>query len=393
MAIRRLNHEGSLSQLPSGSWRAQITLDGRRIGKSFKKQAQARDWLREMANQKAGGLNIDAYNTTVSKIVDLWYKTKTKLRPNTRALYERTIRLHLKPLLGARKLADLTPLIIQDAYNKFIVKKPKQRTLEIMHSDILRPALDYALKYSIITRNPAELVDLPQVPTTTNDEDTDLQVWNETQVSSFMVVVAGHRNENLYRLALTTGMRIGEICGLQWTDVDWLDSTIRVQRQVTRHPSGRGWSFAAPKTKNARRLIKIGPNLLDALRRQQDLITLARKIAKARWSENDLVFPSTVGNPQHPDIVRPQFQRLSAAAGNPIIRIHDMRHTAATIMLHNGIPLIQVSTILGHAKPSITLDLYGHYLPPGEDAVLLMDNVTSPTPIDVPIKTPVAIRR
>ncbi len=400
MSPRRLNHEGSLSQLPSGSWRAQITLNGKRIGKTFPRQRAARDWLHQMYQLKQDGHTYDAHTTTLSTLLTAWLNTRApSLRPNTLDQYTRTIRLYITPTLGHLKLADLTPALLQTTYDAHLAKLQRaghtSRPLHIAHT-ILHQVLDHATRLGLLTRNPADSILIPQIAQIT-PEATTLHVWTETQVTHFLAslpsflplphysdngggregVVGTARNTHLYHLALATGARRGEILGLQWTDIDWLHSTLTIARQVTELPDG-GWTYQTPKTRAGRRTIQIGPGVLAALRAQQHLVDLLRQLAGDRWQENNLIFPNTLGKPQNGYNLSKEFHQLSLAAHLPPIRFHDLRHTAASLMLSHGIPLIEVSHTLGHSLPSITLDIYAHYIPQDQTAsAALMDQLTT----------------
>ena len=182
-----------------------------------------------------------------------------------------------------------------------------------------------------------------------------MQVWNDSQVSLFLVSAESSNYKALYHIAITTGMRQGEIIGLQWSDLDWNRGTIQIQRQVQR-VRGQGWSFLEPKTRKGRRKIILGEGTLYALRTHREQQRIKIEVAGERWQRHDLIFPNSIGNPIDPSHLRLDFNRLKVDAGLPKIRFHDLRHTAASLMLNNGVPPIVVSRILGHSKPSNTLD-------------------------------------
>jgi integrase len=199
-----------------------------------------------------------------------------------------------------------------------------------------------------------------------------MKVLDEGQVSQFLISILGHRWEALFYLAIATGMRRGELLGLKWEDIDWLKQTVKVARQI--RPGGQ--SFQPLKTRFSRRTIMIGAKTIQVLRdhyeRQQDI----RKAAGRKWVENDLVFTNTHGGPLCANHMTQVFQELLEACGLPKIRFHDLRHTAASLMLNNGIPPIVVSRRLGHSKASTTLDVYGHLLDGMQnEAASLMDDL------------------
>jgi len=164
-------------------------------------------------------------------------------------------------------------------------------------------------------------------------------------------------------------------------DIDWERKTLQVQRQALRHKGG-GYEFTKPKSKSGIRTIILGDKMLEILREHKTDQWERRKRAGENWVELDLIFPSRIGTPVVSSNLRRSFRKLLAESGLPKIRFHDLRHTAASLMLNYGIPVIIVSRRLGHAKPSITLDVYGHLIPSKqEEAAALMDELL--TPIDV----------
>jgi integrase len=159
-----------------------------------------------------------------------------------------------------------------------------------------------------------------------------------------------------------------------------------VQRQL-QDVRGMGSFFQEPKTSSGRRTLQLGEGTIQALREHREFQKLQKECAGQHWQENDLIFPSKIGTPMNPSNLRLDFNRMLERAGVPRVRFHDLRHTAASLMLNNGIPVIVVSKILGHAKPSITLDIYGHlYNEMQGDAARLMDNLVSPIKINLPGK-------
>jgi len=211
-----------------------------------------------------------------------------------------------------------------------------------------------------------------------------MQVWNESQVSVFLIAAESSNHRAFYHVAITTGMRQAEIFGLWWSDIDWVRGTIQIQRQVQR-VLGKGWCYLEPKTRNGRRKIILGEGTLHALRSHRERLHVAIQVAGERWQNHGLIFPNSGGNPMDPSNLRLDFYRLSSEAGLPKIRFHDLRHTAASLMLNNRVPPIVVSRILGHAKPSITLDLYGHlYHEMQGEAAEIMVQLVTPIKVDLP---------
>jgi integrase len=164
---------------------------------------------------------------------------------------------------------------------------------------------------------------------------------------------------------------------------NWNKGTIRVQRQAQR-VTGRGIVFFPPKTKAGRRTIQLGEQTLQILRKHLNRQQLERAFTGERWQDLDLIFPTTIGTIQGPSDLLKKFKKMLKKAGLEVIRFHDLRHTAASLMLNNGVPGLVVSKILGHSKPSTTLDIYGHLIPiMQEDAANIMDELVTPIPIEM----------
>jgi integrase len=198
-----------------------------------------------------------------------------------------------------------------------------------------------------------------------------------------LLVARGDRNEVLYHLAVVTGMRQSELLALKWSDLDWQKQTLRIQRQLKRGDHQNGY-FTAPKTKAGKRTISLGAITITQLRKHYERQRLERLAANEGWKENDLIFPSTIGTPIDQHNLLKAFKRLVHIAGLPEIRFHDLRHTAASLMLNHGIPAIVVARRLGHSKVSITLDTYGHLMPEMQnEAAELMDELVTPVAIDL----------
>lgn len=370
MAKRRGNQEGTVYQRSSGVWLAQVTLQGRRLSKSFSTQKDCRLWIKKMRDQIDSGLSFSGARMTFGGYLQSWLENaKGSIRPKTFEQYEGIVRNHLTPALGAIRLNELQPSHIQRFYGQMIEHGQSPRTLQLIHSVIHR-ALVIAQRQGLIGRNPAQVVEPPRY------SKGEMQVFTDTQARQLLITARGLRNEVLYHLAVTTGMRQSELLGLKWKDIDWAACVIHVRRQ-TQRIRGKGISFSEPKTRSGNRLIQFGSETLRKLSAQRKRQDIERQVKG--WQENDLINPSVIGTPLDQRNLLREFKDLLKAAGLPEIRFHDLRHTAATLMLLNGIPLLVVSRRLGHAKPSITLDIYGHALPGMQnEAAALMDELVTP---------------
>jgi integrase len=370
---KRAHGTGSIYQLPNGTWRALVTVEGRRISHTAKTKKAAAAWARKITSQVAQGLTYKGTQTPLGEFMDEWLAIKaTKLRPASMEQYRRLARLYIKPGLGQLVLKDINAARIQAFYSSLQTDGTGKRTIEIVHS-VLHGCLKHAHRLGLISQNWASLVEVPR------PKKREMQVWSESQVSQFLATAP---DQIFYRLAFATGMRRGELIGLQWLDLDWQASTVRISRQVY-PPAGGGFIFQEPKTARARRTIRLGPGLLQGLHTHfnQDL-PRAKALAGERWQFNDLIFPSSVGTPRNGYNVSKEFKRLIKQAGLPPIRFHDIRHTAARIMLLHGEPPVRVAAILGQSV-AVLLDTYTHYIPDDQEkAAALMDQITTPVAVE-----------
>ena len=229
----------------------------------------------------------------------------------------------------------------------------------------------------LIQRNPALAVKPPRY------EIPEMKFFNEEQVNRFLSVAHGDRYDALYHLELATGLRQSEILGLRWKDLDWDKRSLVVLHQLKREFK-EGDYFSQTKTKSGRRIIILGKRTLEKLRNHWSNQLEEKRFAGDHWKENDLIFTSTIGTPINQSNLYKSFKNLLKKSELPDIRFHDLRHTAATLMLNHGVPAIIVSRRLGHSKVSVTLDIYGHLIPEMQnEAAELIDDLI--TPIEVSI--------
>lgn len=377
MAKRRGFGEGSIFEEPSGNFRAQVSLNGKRIGKTFTTREECKIWIRQILNLKDQGLTHSTSRITVEEYLSRWIKAYTpNLRSTTGSEYARYVHQYIIPALGTIKLRDLKPTRINTFYVDLRGHSVGDRTRKFIHQ-VLHVALNSAVKEGLLSQNPASGAIAPRY------EHEEMKILDESQVSQFLMAAEGNRLRTLYLFAVKTGMRQAELMGLKWEDIDWTKGTLKVQRQL-HHFSKDKVVFSEPKTKAGRRIIYLGESILHELREHLERQSLEKVFAGNRWRDNNLVFPSTVGTPLFQRNLLRDFKMLLEKAGLPRIRFHDLRHSAATLMLNNNIPVNVVSRILGHSKPSITLDIYSHLIPYGQmEAARIMDTVGTPIPIDL----------
>jgi integrase len=369
--------EGSLTQRSNGRWRAQVSQNGKRLSFGADTKKECAEWLRKILHQVDYGLDLEGGRIKVGEYLKDWHEnSQPSLRAKTSYQYGKIIEKHILPFIGELPLKALTPQRVEQFYGQMLKKGSGVRTVRYAHG-VLHKALEKAVRYGLIAGNPSHGASLPQL------HQKEMQVFDESQVSTFLTASSGSRLEALFYLAVVTGMREGEIFGLKWVDLQWNNGVLHVQRQVQRVP-GQSWAFVEPKTRAGRRMVSIGNGAIEALRRQKERQAQERAIAGKRWQDLDLIFPSAIGTPMDPHNLMKDFNAVLGQAGLPKIRFHDLRHTAASLMLNHGVPVLVVSKMLGHANPSITLNTYAHlYHESLSGAAKLMDELVTPLRIEM----------
>ena len=358
MANKRGNQEGSIYQKPNGKWRAQIMLNGGRLTITATTRLEAQDWIRSTRNQIENGLTFKGANTQFGEFLDEWLASaKPRLTEHSWRTYGQIVRDHISPSLVKVRLRDLNPAVIQRFYDKKVADGLGLRTVQKTHT-IIHAALNSAMKLGLIGRNPDNATQPPK------PRRREMQYLDAAQVKKLLETArrTGDRNYALCYLAVSTGMREGELLGLRWDDVNLEQGILNVRFSLKRLPSGV-LALKQPKTKTSIRAIKLGRQTIDILQLQKIRNSMDAEKAGKLWKEQKFVFPSTVGTPMDPTNLIKAFRKLLRKADLPRIRFHDLRHTAASLMLNNGVDVLVASHRLGHARPSITLDVYGHLIP------------------------------
>jgi len=353
MARRRGNNEGSLYHRNDGLWCAQVTLEARRLTKYGKTQKECRDWIKETLNKIDSGLTYEGSQMTLAKFVEMWLSSKElSRRPRTVFQYRQVTSTHILPVMGGMKIKDIAPSHIKQLYAIKHEEGTGARTLQIIHA-VLHCALKQAVREGLLGRNPVDAIERPKV------EQIEFNIFNEEQSRQFLKEASGSTFEAVFYLALTTGMRQGEMLGLKWSDVDWEKGMLHVQRQL-QQVERKGYALVPPKTKAGRRQIKLGQVMLEQLMAHRKRQEQVKAFAGNRWQEQDLIFPTTIGTPLDHKRVTKEFKELLKKAGLPEMRFHDLRHTSISLMLEMGTPLNTVQRRAGHSKASVTADIYGH---------------------------------
>lgn len=281
------------------------------------------------------------------------------IRPTTFLSYQGHVQRHLVPALGCLPLQQLSPAHLNALYQRLLSPNGQRAlspaTVRRIHATLHR-ALKDAVRWNQLTRNPADGADPPR-----NAQEQEMKVWSVMELKKFLAAERGSRLYPLWLTLATTGMRRGEVLGLRWEDVDLAAPTISIRQ--TRVMLGYEPLTSTPKTRRGKRLMALDPGTASALRensRRQEEELLE---AGPAGNHSGYVFTRPDGEPYHPEKVSKLFRKAARNAGLPPIRLHDLRHTYATLALSAGVHPKIVSERLGHASIGITLDCYSHCLP------------------------------
>ena len=377
MAKRRASGEGSIRKRKDGRWEGRYTAGhnpktGKPIVKNVlaKTQAEVRAKLKQAL---ADAEKLDFTKTgqyTVGQWMEVWFENYAlvKVRPSSHQTYQGYIKYHIKPYIGDILLNKLTTLDLQKLYKKLLTegrvvrteskKQPKGLSPKAVRNinQIISSAMDQAVAQKLILTNPTDGCALPKV------EHKEMHTLSADQLGAFLHEAKNSGVYEMYYFELATGLRRGELLGLKWEDVDWERRTVRICRQVARI---NGEIVEAPlKTKNSYRTISLGDGAIEVLKEQE------------KKTSDAYIFPSPNGGPISPDSVQNMLNRVLKRAGLPKIRVHDLRHTFATLALQNGVDIKTVSGMLGHYSAGFTLDTYTHVTTPAQiEAAKTIGNV------------------
>lgn len=369
---RRANGEGSIYRRKDGRWVASLS-SGRGTRRHFlaRTREEASRKLTVALKSRDDGLSVITERQTFAEFAARWLKAvKPSLKPLTWIRYEQLIRVHALPAFGARQLTKITPSDLQALYADVAARGGAPASIRQLHA-VLHRCLRQAHRWNVIARNVADLVTPPRV------SRQEIQALSPNEARTLLRQAEGNRLEALYVLAVTTGMRQGELLGLQWKDLDLERGTLHVRR--TLHPMTTGFIFTEPKTTRSRRQIVVTTTATSALKRHRVVQAEERLRAGPAWNDQDMVFATLTGGPlTSTTVLRQEFYPLLESAGLPKIRFHDLRHTAATLLLTQGIHPKIVSEMLGHSNIAITMDLYSHVTPTMQrEAAAALDNLLS----------------
>ncbi len=354
--------DGSIWQEASGRWRGQFRLPNGII-RNFQGETRkaVRDQIFEIKREVKAGLHGSLKDReTFQQFAEEYLISEKQLRRRTITSYRSILRCHMDHI-GNIPLAELRPRDLQSHYAKKLVNR-STTTVHHIHQ-FFHVVLERAVRLEILPRNPADNVDPPPLA------PKEFPVLTEEQATAMIQGMRTDRYAAMYILALTTGMRVSELLGVSWDNIFMQHRRIRVAKTLKRIDQE---FFLDPlKSRTSRRDIPLAPVAIDALlawkKTQEDDKHLSGKAWSNHWN---LVFTTEVGTPIDYTSALRRFQRLMKTLELPVIRLHDLRHTYATLLIERGVPIKGVSELLGHATVTITLSTYGHVTPKMQDIAM-----------------------
>jgi integrase len=376
MAKRRGKNEGSIRQRKDGLWEGAITVgvtdkgNPKRRSVYGKTRAETAKKLNELLLKHQQGSLPALDRVTVAEYLARHLEGKTHLAQKTRSTYQQTINHLLSTPIGDVRLQNLRPANVRDCYTALSNRGLSPRS-QRKAATFLCSALADAVHEEIITRNPAQAVKVK-----TGRVERKAEAWTREEVSSFLAVAKDDVLYPIFYLMLALGLRRGEVLGLSWDDVDFSEATLKVRQALTLPGDSDTPIIKAVKTPKSRRTLYLSRDVLTVLSVRRERQRAERAYLGETWTDNGLIFTTALGTPLHPRNLTRSFKRLTAAAGLREIRIHDLRHTYASLALQRGTPVEIVSERLGHSSVGFTLDTYRHlYEAERREAAVSLDDL------------------
>lgn len=311
------------------------------------------------------GMYVVPGKDTVSDFLDRWLTDYCQPNLSPRALerYQSICRVHLAPAIGAHVLTRLQPAHIQAMYAAKLSAGLSPRTVKYLHV-VLHKALVTALKWGVVGRNVADGVDVPRA------HRTEMQTWDETEIVTFLEATKDSAYSALFYTALATGARRSELLALRWQDVDLIARQVSISRSL-HHLAGGSYIFTQPKTTKSNRTIALTPSNALILKSHWETAVARALMTGTAVTKDTLVFGTLDNKPLRPNTVSRAWKNLARRAAVKVIRLHDARHTHASLLLKQGVHPKIVQERLGHASIQITLDTYSHVAPGMQEAAAL----------------------
>lgn len=322
----------------------------------FNSEREAKKELRIAEAEVFKGTYVEPSKVSYEQFLLDWFNNdkKKSIGSQTRVVYQQYIDTYIIPHLGNVTLGELTSKVIEKFINEMFYEKKYSASTIKKALNIIKSSIDYGVGNKYFRTNMARKVALPK------NEEKEMTVWKKDEVNKFLKVAESSRYYSLFYTALTTGMRQGELLGLRWKDIDFVNKTLTI-KQVLDH-NGKDIRTGT-KTKSSKRTINLGDKTVEVLEKQREMVEHEKSLDKG-YQNHDLVFCTPLGTPLHPSNIRNRiFNKLIEKAEVPKIRFHDLRHTHATLLLQQKVNPKVIQERLGHSNVKITLETYSHVLP------------------------------
>lgn len=353
---RSTSGSGSLRQRTNGSWEGRYTYYDeygapQRGSVYAKTKTECRKKLTSAIAEVDKGGNLEreshiTYGEWVSQWIDNY---GINWKPNTAVHYRQKADKYIVPRIGSLPLSEITPIVCQRLINS-LSKEMKAKSVKNIHS-ILHSSLKRAVMARLIKSNPASGLELPRV------EKPDIHPLMDDDIKSFLAAAKGSEYYHLFVTAIFTGMRISELVGLTWDDINFEERYISVNHQLQR--SDKTGEYITVSTKNrTSRLIPISESMISLLREIKSKQAQRQLIAGEEWVGEGYVFTNDVGMHYAQPTIQHHMKKIARSAGFENLRFHDLRHTCAILAIQTGADIKSISDMLGHFSTAFTMDVY-----------------------------------
>lgn len=361
---RAPNNAGSIRKRADGRWEGTVTIGvDPGTGKQLRRSVYGRTMkevvvgVQRMRISLADGMYTEPSKMTVGAWLNLWHRDYLgSVKPATKVTYASQIRNHLKPAFAAVKLVDLKPIQVQRFYNNLTEKGLSAKTVKGIHG-VLHKALSQAIKLNYIRTNPTHACELPRI------EKPNINYMDSEAIAAFLEAIKGHAYEAMFKVAMFTGMRLGELLGLTWDRVDFKRGRITIDRQLLR-PRTKGEPFQFGSLKNDKPcIIMPATTVFETLKEHRSAQVKQRLLAGPLWIEEpDFVFTNEFGRHASYWKLSKHLNNILKGLGLSRMRFHDLRHTYAVIAITANVNTKALQENLGHHSAAFTLDVYGHMM-------------------------------
>ena len=372
--MTRSKHEGSFSQRKDGKWQGQITIDRKRHSVYGMTRKEANEKVKVLINNYLSGIKTKPTDYTVSEWADIWLRDciRLEVRPNTYLQILQVVTGHVKPTVGTVSLQKLRVSHVQDMVRTKLDSGLSPATVKKIRN-ALHAIVEYAVKLELLIRNPVKLVSIKNV------QRPEIKVLTKVQLQQFLEEAKSHFLYPAILLLATTGVRRSEACGIKWSDINWDENTVCIQRVVVKC-GGYNILIHDTKTSGSRRLIPIPPILLNVLKAHKDT-----------HGAQEYLFSRSNGQPIYPESIYDSMKVLGKRIGVPAITVHMLRHTAASLLLEAGENPKIVQELMGHSSISVTMDIYSHVIPGMKlQAINKLSSMITQGAVQIDVQTPIS---